>query len=238
MTTQPQGLSLHDISLSATTLGSGPGLLLAHGATGWVDANFGPILGDLARHRTVVAPDYPGSGSTPRAAGPLDLDTLADRLVAAAVEAGLERFALLGYSMGTMVAVRAAARHPERVTALVLTAGLAYPLPHARRIFDGWHTEMAGTELPPERAGALEQIELLQRADTRGDLPGIAAPTLVIATMADDLVSPDHSDVLAEAIPGAQRAELDCGHLVAEDAPKEWARLVTGFLDRVVPVSG
>lgn len=46
-------------------------------------------------------------------------------MVAEAVTAGVETFTLIGYSLGTAVAVRAAARHPERVRGLVLTAGLA-----------------------------------------------------------------------------------------------------------------
>lgn len=109
--------------------GSGPGLLLAHGAGGGIDANYGPIMDVLAARHTVVGPDFPGSGRTPRADGPLSLDALADELVGAAVEEGVETFALSGYSLGCPVAVRAAVRHPDRVTALVLTAGFAHPNP-------------------------------------------------------------------------------------------------------------
>ncbi|GAB2614551.1 3-oxoadipate enol-lactonase [Streptomyces capparidis] len=115
--------------LARTVRGSGPGLLLAHGAGGSAEGNYGPITDGLAEHRTVVAPDYPGTGRTPRATAPLTLDGLADALVGAAVEEGLETFAVAGYSLGAPVAVRAAVRHPERVTALVLTAGFARPNP-------------------------------------------------------------------------------------------------------------
>ncbi|RKS05120.1 pimeloyl-ACP methyl ester carboxylesterase [Nocardiopsis sp. Huas11] len=108
-----------------TVKGSGPGLLLAHGGGGGAEANFGPLMADLTRTHTVVAPDLPGSGATPRSAVPLDLDTVADTLVATAVDAGVERFTILGYSLGTGIAVRAATRHPDRVTGLVLTAGFA-----------------------------------------------------------------------------------------------------------------
>ncbi|SDR19121.1 alpha/beta fold hydrolase [Thermostaphylospora chromogena] len=115
--------------LGRVVRGTGPGLLLAHGAGGGIDANYGPILDTLAAQHTVVGPDYPGTGRTPRAEAPLTLDGLADELVATAVEEGVETFAIAGYSLGVPVAIRAATRHPDRVTALVLTAGFAHPNP-------------------------------------------------------------------------------------------------------------
>ncbi|MGR3936894.1 alpha/beta fold hydrolase [Streptomyces sp. BRA346] len=124
--------------LGRTVRGTGPGLLLAHGATGSIDANYGPLLDGLAAHHRVVGPDYPGSGRTPRATGPLDLDGLADALVATAVEEGLDTFAVAGYSLGTPLAVRAATRHPSRVTALVLTAAFAHPSARMRLLLDDW----------------------------------------------------------------------------------------------------
>lgn len=109
-----------------TVRGSGPGLLLAHGAGGGIEANYGPILDGLASRRTVVGVDFPGAGRTPRSRTPLDADELADQLVAAADAEGLDTFAVSGYSLGGPVAIRLAARHPERVTALVLTATFAH----------------------------------------------------------------------------------------------------------------
>ncbi|MER5780291.1 alpha/beta hydrolase [Streptomyces mobaraensis] len=114
-------------TLARTVRGSGPGLLLAHGAGGGIQPNYGPIMDGLAEHFTVVGPDYPGTGGSPRTDAPLTLDGLADELVAAAVAEGLETFAVTGYSLGAPVAVRAATRYPDRVTALVLTAGFARP---------------------------------------------------------------------------------------------------------------
>ncbi|GIH99966.1 alpha/beta fold hydrolase [Planobispora takensis] len=111
--------------LSTTVVGSGPGILLAHGASGSIADNYGTLVPVLAEGHTVVGPDYPGSGATPRAAGGLTLDELADALVASAVGAGVETFTVIGFSLGTTVAVRAAARHPERVRGLVLAAGFA-----------------------------------------------------------------------------------------------------------------
>ncbi|MDT0445152.1 alpha/beta fold hydrolase [Streptomyces johnsoniae] len=128
----------HTRTAAPLVRGQGPGLLLAHGAGSDIQDSFGPVLDALAKSRTLVGPDYPGSGTTPSAAGPLTLDGLADHIVESSVRAGVHSFAISGFSMGTTVAVRAAIRHPERVTALVLSAGFARPSPRLRLAIDTW----------------------------------------------------------------------------------------------------
>jgi pimeloyl-ACP methyl ester carboxylesterase len=128
--------------------GSGPGILLAHGAGGSVEPTFGGALPALAAAHTVVGPDYPGAGATPRAAEPLTLDALADSVVAAALAAGVETFTVLGFSLGAAVAVRAATRHPDRVRGLVLTAGLARADNRVRLTMDIWKDGMERGDRP------------------------------------------------------------------------------------------
>lgn len=133
--------------LATTVHGSGPGILLAHGAGGSIEGNYLPIIPALAERHTVVAPDFPGSGATPRSAEPLTADGLSDALIAAADAAGLETFTLIGYSMGTLVSVRTAARHPERVRGLVLTAGLAKADNRLLASLDIWQKLLAEGDL-------------------------------------------------------------------------------------------
>ncbi|MGW5648588.1 alpha/beta fold hydrolase [Saccharopolyspora sp. NPDC003752] len=118
--------------------GRGPGLLLAHGAGSDIQDSFGPLIERLAEEHTVVAPDFPGSGNTPRARTPLTIDGLADALMRSADRAGLSTFAVLGFSTGSPVAVRIASRYPDRVRALVLSAGFAYPNPQLRLAVRIW----------------------------------------------------------------------------------------------------
>ncbi|MFG2135573.1 alpha/beta fold hydrolase [Streptomyces sp. NPDC048650] len=136
---------------------TGPGILLAHGATGSIRGNYERLIAVLAAsgHR-VVAPDYPGSGDTPRAAGPLELDGLADALVAEATAAGVETFTLIGFSMGAAVSLRAATRHPARVRGLALTAGLAKADVRTSVTMDLWlHLLERGDHVGFARAGTL-----------------------------------------------------------------------------------
>ncbi|MGW7554590.1 alpha/beta fold hydrolase, partial [Streptomyces rimosus] len=46
--------------LDVLVKGHGPALLLAHGAGGGIEGNFGLVLDDLARDHTLVGPHYPG----------------------------------------------------------------------------------------------------------------------------------------------------------------------------------
>ena len=119
-------------------IGSGSPLVLAHGAGGSVTANFGQVIEALSSTRTLVGMNYPGSGGTPEDVGALDLGVLADSLVGAAVDAGFERFPILGLSLGTAVAVTAAARHPDRVSGLLLTVGFARADQQLRLVVDTW----------------------------------------------------------------------------------------------------
>ncbi|GCB49550.1 alpha/beta fold hydrolase [Streptomyces sp. NL15-2K] len=209
-------------ALATTVTGTGPGLLLAHGATGSIEDNFAPVLPALAAAHTVVAPDYPGSGRTPVAAAPLDLDELTDAVVDSAVRRGVGRFAVLGFSLGTLVAVRAAVRHPERVTALVLTAGFARPDDHVLGLLPGWRAEVP----PPLHP----HIDLIPSLDTTGDLAEVSAPTLVVATTADSMVLPAGSRALAAGIRGARYTEIDSDHVVMVERSEEWLKPVLDFL--------
>jgi pimeloyl-ACP methyl ester carboxylesterase len=103
--------------------GRGPGIVLVHGTAGDGDTHWGPVAERLAARWTVVRPDYAGSGATRDDGSPLSVAGLAGQVAAAAEAAGLDRFHLLGFSLGAVVAVQLAADHPQRVRSLVPLGG-------------------------------------------------------------------------------------------------------------------
>jgi pimeloyl-ACP methyl ester carboxylesterase len=81
----------------------------------------------FAHHgRSVLAVDLPGHQGS---AGPalVSVESMADWLLAVLDAAGVRQAALVGHSMGSLIALEAAGRAPERITALAMV-GTAYPM--------------------------------------------------------------------------------------------------------------
>jgi pimeloyl-ACP methyl ester carboxylesterase len=192
--------------------GSGLGLALAHGAGGSIELNYGPILAGLAGNRTVVGIDYPGAGATPRSTSPLEVDDLADQLVAAADAEGLETFAAAGYSLGGPVAIRAAVRHPDRVAALVLTATFAHRDARLGLAAEVWRTLFeAGDHVLLAKYLTLAAFgpAALQAAPPGELRAGIGALAQVIAPG-----TPEHTDLVGRVDVRADLARVSVPALV------------------------
>lgn len=125
-------------TLSHEILGSGSGLVLLHGTSSTGTGSWGTVLDGLAARHTVVLPDLPGSGDSPLPGAPLDLDEVADQVVATADEAGLRDFAVAGASLGAAIAIRVATRHPGRVCKLAALVGYAFPRTTLRLNLELW----------------------------------------------------------------------------------------------------
>lgn len=82
----------------------------------------------------VLAPDLPGHM---RSAGPAleSVEAMAAWLLALLDAAGVEKAALVGHSMGSLVALEAAGRAPARTTRLVMV-GTAYPMKVSPALLD------------------------------------------------------------------------------------------------------
>jgi pimeloyl-ACP methyl ester carboxylesterase len=101
--------------------GSGPPLLLVHGLGGSA-ANWCELAPLLTDHHRVIVPDLPGHGGSEPLAAVAGLGAFADRIVAVAEREDALPAAVVGHSLGGLVVLRLALRHPGTVTKLVLAA--------------------------------------------------------------------------------------------------------------------
>lgn len=133
--------------------GSGPDLVLIHGASGNTrDFTFSlaPRLAD--RYRVTIF-DRPGLGHTPRLAPRgVSLRDQADLLSAAACQLGAEKPVVLGQSLGAAIAMAWAVHHPGRAAAIVNVAGATYPWPGT---LDRLYAAMARPVVGPALAWAI-----------------------------------------------------------------------------------
>jgi len=118
---KPQTVLLHGRPVTYVEAGSGPVLLMIHGIAGNI-GNWREVIGPLARHHTVVAPDLPGHGSSAPGAGDYSLGALASGLRDMLVVLGHERATLVGHSLGGGIALQFAYQFPEITERLVLVS--------------------------------------------------------------------------------------------------------------------
>jgi pimeloyl-ACP methyl ester carboxylesterase len=184
--------------------GTGPALLLVHGALG-DSRDWRRQLEGLSDELTVVAWDAPGCGGSDDPPATFRLPDFADCLAGFAAAAGLERPHVLGLSFGGGLALELYRRHPGLPRSLVLASAYA---------------GRAGS-LPPEVVR-----ERVERADreaglppeqwVRGYLPGLftesAPPELLeeaAAIMLD--VRPAGLRAMARGFAQADLREVLCG---------------------------
>jgi len=138
-----------------TVQGTGKPFILLHGGVN--PDCFGSNTAELASGRRVIAVHLQAHGRTPDTDRPLRSESLADDVAALVRHLNLGRADVMGYSMGSSVALQTAIRHPEVVDRLVLVSG--------RMRHEGAY---------PEVVAALNQLE----ANAAVIGPGVAASPL------------------------------------------------------------
>lgn len=103
-------------------VGQGPPIVLITGYGASMDDWDPGFVDSLAAHHTVVVFDNAGVGQTDTAPSPLTISAMADQTSALMSSLRLHRSAVLGWSMGGMIAQALAVRHPGKVGQLVLAA--------------------------------------------------------------------------------------------------------------------
>src|ERR1700722_2214591 len=114
----PVSFRIQDIDTAGAILhvragGHGPGVVLLHGFGDTGDM-WAPLAAELAKTRTVVVPDLRGMGLSSHPSGGYDKKTQAADIRAILAQFDLDRTAVVGHDIGTMVAYAYAARYPDK----------------------------------------------------------------------------------------------------------------------------
>ena len=219
-----------------------------------------PQLDAFARQYRVVRYDTRGHGASIAPSGAYTLDELGCDVVAVLDALDIERAHFCGISMGGLTGQWLGVHAGERIgklilantaarigtfegwsqrSALVRTQGMD-------EVADGaagrWFTaDFASREravvaqmtdslraTPPN--GYAGCCDALATADLRGDIGGIAVPTLVVAGRFDPVTTVDDARFIAERIAGARMATLDASHLSNVEAAQAFSSTVLTFL--------
>jgi pimeloyl-ACP methyl ester carboxylesterase/DNA-binding CsgD family transcriptional regulator len=228
--------------IAYASAGRGPALMvpaawISHLQLLWQDPAYRGFFTPLTAARRVVQYDRPGCGLSEPWPGAQDLDTDLAVLRTVADELDLERFDVLGISLGAPVSVALAARFPEQVGRLVLYGGfadgrqIASPAVRAAmlemiRAHWGLGSELLAdiflpegsaeskalfARLQREAASAQSAVEVLAQCyeiDVADLLPQVTAPTLVMHRRDDRAIPYRAGRDLAAQIPGARLVSL------------------------------
>lgn len=116
---QARTVQVQDATLHVVVGGRGPAVVLLHGF-GDSGAMWAPLAARLAARHTVVVPDLRGLGLSSHPAGGYDKWSQAGDIRAVLDRLGIDRAAIVGHDIGTMVAFAYAARYPARTERLVV----------------------------------------------------------------------------------------------------------------------
>jgi pimeloyl-ACP methyl ester carboxylesterase len=179
------------VRIAYSQVGNGPPLLKAANWLNHLEYDWdGPVWGELFRRmsadHTLIRYDERGNGLSDWSAEELSLEAYVQDVEAVVAAAGLKRFPIFAISQGGCVAIEYAARHPERVSHLVLLNAYARGWRHSSSqtfiasveamkvlMARGWDSEspafrqmFAATLLPGANALQAAAFDTMQRATT------------------------------------------------------------------------
>ena len=246
----------HPLTVHDTGPADAPAVLLLH-SLGTSAAIWNPILPALTEFR-VIRPDMRGHGHTATSPGPYSIDLLAHDALAVLQHLDIHRVAVVGLSIGGLIAQQLAHLAPNRVTSLVLM-DTALAIPPASlwseraalvrssgmvSVVDGviarWLTPAAPAHtvdqlrrmiLATQPEGYAACCEAIAAADLHMQSATISASTLIIVG-ADDPATPVASaEALRATIPGARLKIIPhASHIPTAEQPAAIAAALLRFL--------
>jgi pimeloyl-ACP methyl ester carboxylesterase len=238
------------------TGGSGPGLLLLHGAGAarrWLEFH-----DRLASRFTVYAPVHPGFGGTPLPGWVKGTEDLALHYVDLIRTLALEKPLVVGLSLGGWIATELAVFRSDLIGGLVLVGaigvkperpipdlfimdpmeavGYLFADPAKAMVLMPQGATVDGIVRMWEEQAAIARLTWKRpyNPQLRRRLHHVAVPTLVVWGGKDRLIAPEHGRMLAREIEGARFELIEgSGHVVAIEQPAKLAEAIARLADSI-----
>ena len=234
-----------------STYGSGSPVILLHGGLGH-GGNWGYQVPALVRsgYRAVLI-DSRGHGRSTRDARPFSYELMGSDVLAVMDALGLEKAGLVGWSDGACTALILAAKAPSRVEGVFFfgcnmdPSGVnpIEPSPTLNRCFARHAKDYAQVSATPERfKDFVEAVTLMQQTQpnySAHDLAKISVPVVIVQSEHEEFIRREHSEYLAQTIPGAEFLLLnDVSHFAPLQRPEQFNTAILEFVGRVLPREG
>jgi pimeloyl-ACP methyl ester carboxylesterase len=158
---------IHGHERAFVIAGQGPALLLLHGL-GCTHSTWGPVIEDLAKHYTVVAPDLLGHGASAKPRADYSVGGYANGMRDLLTVLNIDKVTVVGHSFGGGIAMQFAYQFPERTERMILVApgGLGPEVsPLIRAVtLPGFHQLMGAVTLPGVRHAGKAGLRALSRS--------------------------------------------------------------------------
>jgi pimeloyl-ACP methyl ester carboxylesterase len=241
------------IKIHYQDVGSGEAVVLVHGFASTAEHNWGGTgwIAALSEKYRVIAPDVRGHGLSDKPHSPeaygyasmgADVTSLMDHL-------GIERAVLIGYSMGSSIAIELMLSHPERFRAIVL-GGIAYDdgledKADRQAIAEAYRADDPATikspvakayrrfaESMPNDLKALAALIDGERAPfDPARLAAVRTPVLIVVGTNDNAIGDPKP--LAKMVPGARLVMLEGRDHLTAPADPGFKKAVLEFLETV-----
>jgi pimeloyl-ACP methyl ester carboxylesterase len=250
--------TLSGASVHWTSAGKGgKTVVLVHGWTGDESAWSAQVPALVAANYRVITLDLPGHGQSgsPKD-GKFSMDSFARALEAVRKEAKVNRWVLVGHSMGTPVVRQYARLYPSRTVALVFADGLVAKASNAAT-YAALSLRFAGPEgkksqeqfvramcrvTPDEMRESILKVSMMTpRATVVGAMAALGQPEIwkddvipvpVLGIYADKSQLGD-PDTMQRAFPQLEYVQIpDTDHFLMMEKPEEFNRLLLDFLRR------
>lgn len=261
----PQQMESHVIDIGRRKVhylqgGHGKPLVILHGGANGADT-WRKNAAELSSRHTVYVPDLPGFGDSDAIGGDFNYAAFVAFVDEFAGALGLNKFNLVGHSLGGCIALQYSLQHPDHVLKLVLVSSLGIGKSIGRRIkylstpvfkYLVGAPLLAFIDIVKWGARKLSRpLRLLNNPITRmnvdlgrkiSTLAGqtlvlrdrlceLVVPTLVVWGERDGVVPVRHAYVAANLIPDCQLQVFDGGHSIHRQRMAEFSEALNDFLE-------